>query len=258
MNDCKRIFIIGHPGTGKGLIVKMVAEQLGWQFIDADFGLEFHIGRTLPTIISTAGANAFHDCEFEVLTSLVKQENIVITTDASIVCSEKNRQLLSKEFTVYLKVDASTQIERLARRDAPLLRIDDVKKFLNTLHDERDGLYEEVASLLIDTNDNDVDKHIANILSTVSKSKQSRNDVSSLSLDKKDLTIFHKKTHAPVHLSDQQAKCLKLLAQGNTSKEIARDLNISYRTVEGHIANMMELLGCSSSKELIALYYDLP
>jgi len=258
MNECKRIFIIGHPGTGKGLIAKMVAEKLGWQFVDADFGLELHIGRTLSNIISKTGENAFHDCEFEVLTTLVNQENIVVTTDASIICSEKNRQLLSQEFTIYLKVDALTQIERLARKDVPLLKIDDFTTFLNTLHNERDDLYEEVASLLIDTNDNDVDKHIADIVSAVSNSNQSRNAVNILSLDKKDLTVFHKNTHAPVHLSDQQAKCLKLLAQGNSSKEIARELNISYRTVEGHVANMMELLGCSSSKELIALYYDLP
>jgi DNA-binding NarL/FixJ family response regulator len=41
-------------------------------------------------------------------------------------------------------------------------------------------------------------------------------------------------------------------------KEIARETNVSYRTVEGLIAHMMESLGCSSSKELIALYHDHP
>lgn len=35
-------------------------------------------------------------------------------------------------------------------------------------------------------------------------------------------------------------------------------MNISYRTVEDYLLKAMELLGCNSSKELIALYYDQP
>jgi shikimate kinase len=52
--------------------------------------------------------------------------------------------------------------------------------------------------------------------------------------------------------------CLKLLVQGKTAKEIAQDMHISYRTVEDYIAKTIELLGCTSSKELIALYYEQP
>jgi len=51
---------------------------------------------------------------------------------------------------------------------------------------------------------------------------------------------------------------VKLLAQGKSSKEIARMMNISYRTVEGYLAQAMEQLGCVSSKELIALYHHKP
>jgi len=49
-----------------------------------------------------------------------------------------------------------------------------------------------------------------------------------------------------------------LLAQGKSAKEIAQQLDISYRTVEGYIEKIMELLGCTSSKELIALYHEQP
>jgi shikimate kinase len=61
-----------------------------------------------------------------------------------------------------------------------------------------------------------------------------------------------------VQLSPQQALCLKNLAQGKSAKEIARELHISFRTVEGTLAKLMELLGCASSKALIALYHDRP
>ncbi|MDR3502061.1 MAG: hypothetical protein P4L79_05710 [Legionella sp.] len=38
MNPSTRIFIIGHPGAGKALLAKTIAENLGWNYIDADSG----------------------------------------------------------------------------------------------------------------------------------------------------------------------------------------------------------------------------
>ncbi|AMV16110.1 Spore germination protein GerE (plasmid) [Legionella pneumophila] len=77
-------------------------------------------------------------------------------------------------------------------------------------------------------------------------------------MEKKDFTLYHKEFHTKVELTEQQAIYLKLLAQGKTAKEIARETHVSYRTVEGMIAKLMESLGCSSSKELIALFHEQP
>ena len=77
-------------------------------------------------------------------------------------------------------------------------------------------------------------------------------------MEKKDSTLYHKESHKKVELSEQQAIYLKLLAQGNTAKEITREAHVSYRTVEGMIAKLMDSLGCSSSKELIALFHEQP
>lgn len=250
----KRIFILGHPGAGKAVLGKAVAEKLGWQFIDADFGLEFHIGRQLTDIIGKEGEKLFHQSESEVIASLIKQENIVVTTDASIICNKKSCDLLSSELTVYLQVSTEVQLDRLMRNPAPLLLTADVKTFLANLHEQRDHLYEEYCKLSINGDDGDLDKHVSIILEKLGADTKISSEAL---LDKKDLIIFHKTLHTPVQLTEQQAICLKLLAQGKTSKEIARDLNISYRTVEGYIAKMTEILGCSSSKELIALYLGI-
>lgn len=247
----KRIFILGHPGAGKGVLGKAVASTLGWRFINADFGLEFHIGRQLTDVIGKEGEKLFHQCEAEVLASLIKQENIVVATDASIICDKANTDMLSREFTVNLQVSTDVQLARLIRNSAPLLLTTDVKAFLNQLHEQRDKLYEEFCKISIDGDDHALDEHVSIILEKIGINKNALPDIL---LDKKDFIIFHKTLHTPVHLTEQQAICLKLLSQGKTSKEIARDLNISYRTVEGYIAKMIEQLGCSSSKEMIALY----
>lgn len=255
MSDYKRIFIVGHSGAGKGVLGKAVAEKLGWKFVDADFGLELHIGRNLSEIIGKEGVEAFHHCESNILNSLLAQENIVVSTDSIIVCNEKNREILSSEFTVYLDVSTPVQIERISRNPEPLLPTD-IKKLFDKLHDERDTFFESVASLSIKGDDNNLEKHVDDIVKKYLQIGNNDPLPEKLKLEKKDFIFFHKISHTPVHLSEQQAICLKLLAQGKTSKEIARDLNISFRTVEGYIAKTMEILGCGSSKELIGLFHE--
>ena len=40
MAKLKRIFIVGHMGAGKSLRGVALAKRLGWQYIDANPGLE--------------------------------------------------------------------------------------------------------------------------------------------------------------------------------------------------------------------------
>lgn len=257
MNQFKRIFIIGHPGAGKALLGKILAEQIGWKFIDADFGLEIHIGRTLSEILGKKGNESFHHCEAKILDSFLTRENIVITTDSGVICNEKNRKILSSEFTVYLKVSTAVQLERTLRNPDPLLLDTEMRTFLDKLHEERDDLYDQVATLTVDGDNSALDEHVCTILNNFNLNKDDT-ILDSLVLEKKDVIFFHKITHMPVHLSAQQALCLKFLSQGKSSKEIAKIMNISYRTVEGYIAKTAEVLGCSSSKELIYLYHNKP
>ena len=51
MKQVQRIFIVGHHGAGKGLLAKTVAQSLGWRFVDADLGLESHVGRHVNEIL---------------------------------------------------------------------------------------------------------------------------------------------------------------------------------------------------------------
>jgi DNA-binding CsgD family transcriptional regulator len=74
--------------------------------------------------------------------------------------------------------------------------------------------------------------------------------------DTTPVNVIHKSLHMPVHLSSQHAKCLLLLIQGKSAKEIARNMQLSHRTVEHYIEKIRRQLGCSSTKELIAAYSD--
>ena len=258
MSQHKRIFIIGHPGAGKGVLAKALAEKLNWQFVDADFGLEARLGLTLTEMMGKQGESAFHHCESAVLAALLQKDEIVVTTDASIVCDEKNRELLAKEFVIYLQVTTPVQLKRMSRNAEFLIPSQDRASFFDILHHERDSFYAEAATVAIDSDDNALEEHVLRIVNILLEDADIKPVGNLVTLDEKDYIIFHKSLHTPVHLSEQQALCLKLLAQGKSSKEIARDMNISHRTVENYIARTMERVGCTSSKELIALYHDQP
>lgn len=168
MNQSKRIFIVGHSGAGKGVLAKALAEKLACQFIDADFSLAPSIGRHMHEIIGKQGEEKFYQCLSEILSYQLAQDNIVVATDDSIVCSEKNRQLLTRELTVYIKVSTSVQLARIST-NRPLLAVNDYRGFLDKLHQERDAFYEQVASISISSDDGDIKTHVSNIIKVIEK-----------------------------------------------------------------------------------------
>ncbi|MGE3919567.1 MAG: helix-turn-helix transcriptional regulator [Gammaproteobacteria bacterium] len=58
-------------------------------------------------------------------------------------------------------------------------------------------------------------------------------------------------------ITKREMDVLKQLLLGNTAKMIARELNISFRTVEGYIFSLKLKLGCHSKNHLIKLCVQL-
>lgn len=166
MTKPKRIIIVGHMGSGKSLLGKALAAKLSWQYVDSNLGLERYIGRSLHEILGQQGEEAFHQCEAEILAHYSNKDNVVIVMDDAIITSDKNRTLLLKEFVVYLKVSTPVQIERMSDGPSSVFPIADNHAFLNKFHHERDGLFEEVATLTIDTKS--IDDDVQAVLNKIS------------------------------------------------------------------------------------------
>ncbi len=163
MSKSKRIFIVGHSGAGKGVFAQAIAKKLGWKYVDADFSLAPSIGRPLKEILGEQGEKAFHKTQTDILSNLLNQDNIVVTTDDSIVCDNNNRDLLSAEFTAYLQVSPKVQLERISH-NRPLAKVNDFSAFLQTLRAERDAFYEKVARFSLSSDDGDIDGHVDSVV----------------------------------------------------------------------------------------------
>jgi DNA-binding NarL/FixJ family response regulator len=58
-------------------------------------------------------------------------------------------------------------------------------------------------------------------------------------------------------LTPRQVQVLRLITQGRTDKQIARELGLSHRTVEMHVARSMAALGCHTRAEAAARWVQL-
>ena len=57
-------------------------------------------------------------------------------------------------------------------------------------------------------------------------------------------------------LTSREVEVLKLIVQGYTNKQVADELSISIRTVEGHRANLTDKLGIRSRVDLLRYARD--
>lgn len=162
----KRIFIVGHSGAGKGVLANALAEKLNWKYLDADFALGPSIGWPLNEILGDRGEENFFHCLGEILTHQKNLDNIIVTTDDSLVCSGKIRDMLANELVVYLKVSTPVQLKRI-RHNRPLISSNGYEAFLNKLHVERDNLFAEVATITLNSDDNALDAHVDAVLKSL-------------------------------------------------------------------------------------------
>lgn len=164
----KRIFIVGHMGAGKFLFADALAKKLSWKLIDANPSIESYVGRHTHDILGKEGEAAFNRSQADIITLASHQENVVVLLEECVVASEHCRHLLTNEFVVYLKVSLDTQLERMSLgKRTPALPINDLKKFLEKQHEERDVHYENLATLIVESSGHSTSpSHINDVVAT--------------------------------------------------------------------------------------------
>ena len=147
----KRFFLVGPMGAGKSTIGRQLAKFLELPFIDIDNEIESVSGADIQWIFDKEGEEGFRLRESKVLRRSVKSNaEAIIATGGGIVLNEENRSLISSAGTViYLSVTKQQLYERTKRdRKRPLLQVEDRRQAVDTLFDERDPLYRQIADVI--------------------------------------------------------------------------------------------------------------
>ena len=90
------IFLVGMMGAGKTTVGKLLARQLGKQFIDSDDEIQKRTGVTIPHIFDVEGEAGFRVREAAVIQDLVRLDNIVLATGGGAILNAESRAALQK------------------------------------------------------------------------------------------------------------------------------------------------------------------
>ena len=90
------LILVGYRGSGKSTIGPLVAERLGWKFIDLDELIVKRAGRTVKQIFDSEGEPGFRRLEREALESLRKAKGQVIALGGGAVVDPDIRVLVKR------------------------------------------------------------------------------------------------------------------------------------------------------------------
>lgn len=151
MQEKRNVILVGMPGVGKTTVGVLLAERLGFAFMDTDITIQTRERRRLQQIIDSDGLTAFRRVEERAILSISVYAH-VIATGGSVVYSEKAvRHLKSGGTICHLDADSDCLLSRIDNMDSRGIAIPPGQSYVS-LYDERHPLYIQSADFTIATN----------------------------------------------------------------------------------------------------------
>ena len=152
-NGSSRLFLTGFMGAGKSTVGPLVADRLGYTFIDLDEAIADRAEQPIAALFET-GEDAFRALESTLLREVSQQEEVVVATGGGALASEPNLGVAQRAgVVVYLRVSVDALAHRLAgtATERPLLQDgaghplqgDALRERIQALLDQRRLRYEQ-------------------------------------------------------------------------------------------------------------------
>lgn len=165
----RHVILVGMMGSGKTTVGRVLADRLGRPFIDSDEQVEASTGYTVEEIWAAEGEAEFRRLEREALLGAVTSaEPSVIAAAGGTVLDAGNRALLGAGGTVvWLRAEPEILANRVeCAHHRPLLDGDPLGT-LRRLEAERAQRYLEVADVIVEAGDADVDEVLDRVLEAI-------------------------------------------------------------------------------------------
>jgi XRE family transcriptional regulator, aerobic/anaerobic benzoate catabolism transcriptional regulator len=166
----RRVALVGLRGAGKSTLGRMLAQHLGWPFIELDRVVEEDYGASIPDLIEMAGTATFRRQERSALDRIVTaHEAAVITTAGGIVSNpETYALLLRRTHTIWIKAKPEDHMSRvMAQGDfRPMAQNRAAMADLVAILEARRADYAR-AEAEVDTSGDAVEQSFAKLLRTV-------------------------------------------------------------------------------------------
>lgn len=165
------VVLTGPMGSGKTSVGQLLADRLGWAFVDLDALVVERAGKSINAIFRDAGEAAFRQLEQDQLATLAGRKRIVVSTGGGAVINPENRRLMR---LVGLVVNLTAPLDALVARlatadDRPLLQGEEPRAVkLARLLAEREDCYAD-SDIRIDTAAKSVEDVAAEVLERLSE-----------------------------------------------------------------------------------------
>ena len=162
------IVLVGFMGTGKSTVGRVIAQKLGFHFIDTDDVIEQTSKAKIFDIFAEHGEVYFRDLESQAVESVALMKNQVVATGGGVVLRSSNIDLLRTGGPIFcLNATPKAIWDRVrSSRSRPLLRGPDPLKKIETLLDKRAPYY-ALADHQIETTGVSIDRVANEIISYI-------------------------------------------------------------------------------------------
>ena len=146
------IVLTGFMGTGKSTVGRLLADRLGWEFVDTDALIEERHG-PIPAIFADHGEERFRTLEREVAAEVGGRRGTVVATGGRLLLDPANEAVLgSTGIIVCLSASVDVLVERLTRGagQRPLLHGHDPATRIRYLLAERASGYGRFPQVVTD------------------------------------------------------------------------------------------------------------
>jgi len=168
----ERVLLVGFMGSGKTSVGRLLAERLGWRFVDFDDVVESEAGARIAEIFRAAGESGFRALEAEVAERLLSGRHVVLGSGGGWAAAAAGRldEVPSGTATFWLRVSAEEAVRRAVGQPGqrPLLDRPDPLEAARRLIEERAPRYGE-ARWTVDTDGSSVEDVTAGILAILAR-----------------------------------------------------------------------------------------
>lgn len=140
------IILTGFMATGKTVTGKMLAEQLGYEFVDTDELIVKRIGMSIDEIFDKKGEPAFRLMERELAQELGEKEGLVVSTGGGLMLDPVNVAALSRRggrvfCLVATPEEIFNRVSNDKRVNRPLLNVHDPMQHIVKIMKQREEGY---------------------------------------------------------------------------------------------------------------------
>ncbi|WP_043587986.1 shikimate kinase [Geminisphaera colitermitum] len=150
------LYLVGFMGTGKTTVSRIVAQRLGYHWVDSDQFIERAQRRTIPDIFATEGEAAFRVMEREFVENGHAPTREVVACGGGLIVPPGMLDLLkSKGVVICLHASLETILQRTQGQGTatrPLLNVDNPEQRIRALYAAREPIYRRAGTMILTDN----------------------------------------------------------------------------------------------------------